>query len=224
MSKKSYMFIIYVVICMLMPLTAFSQNIAYNNIKVNNAYDKMLERMKRNEKMLSKDLYGNSWVTERAHIKLALPESYDIDLRDFSMPIAEKDLKNLVITSHYGPRWGRMHRGIDIKLYIGDTVRAAFSGKVRVVKYDPKGYGNYVVIRHHNGLETVYGHMSKHLVKVNQYVSSGEPIGLGGNTGRSTGSHLHFETRLCGLDLNPELFFNFEKRDIKYDIYKYKRK
>lgn len=86
-----------------------------------------------------------------------------------------------------------MHNGLDIKVYIGDTIRAAFSGKVRMVKYERRGYGKYVVIRHENGLETVYGHLSKQIVDENQYVEAGEPIGLGGNTGRSTGSHLHFE-------------------------------
>lgn len=111
-------------------------------------------------------------------------------------------------------RWGRAHQGLDIKVYIGDTIRAAWSGKVRVVKYDARGYGKYVVIRHPNGLETYYGHMSKQLVSANEYVKAGQPIGLGGNTGRSTGSHLHFETRLCGHALNPALFFDFPNQDI----------
>ncbi len=93
-----------------------------------------------------------------------------------------------------GVRWGRRHQGLDIKVYIGDTIRAAFSGKVRVVKYDGNGYGKYIVIRHNNGLETIYGHLSKQIVSPNQTVRAGQPIGLGGNTGRSTGSHLHFET------------------------------
>jgi murein DD-endopeptidase MepM/ murein hydrolase activator NlpD len=129
-----------------------------------------------------------------------------------------------VVTSNFGSRWGRQHKGLDIKVYIGDTIRAAFSGKIRIVKYEPKGYGKYVVIRHHNGLETIYGHMSKHLVVENQEVKAGEPIGLGGNTGRSTGSHLHFETRLCGVALNPALMFDFRNQDVVGDFYNFNRK
>ena len=128
-----------------------------------------------------------------------------------------------VVTSNYGARWGRMHKGIDIKVYIGDTIRAAFSGKVRIVKYEGAGYGKYVVIRHNNGLETVYGHMSKWLVEENQNVRAGQPIGLGGNTGRSTGSHLHFETRLCGLAINPTTFFDFVNQDVVADSYLFRK-
>ena len=118
------------------------------------------------------------------------------------------------MTSNFGARWGRQHEGLDIKVYIGDTIRAAFSGKVRMVKYNPGGYGKYVVIRHNNGLETTYGHLSAQLVEENQEVRAGEPIGLGGNTGRSTGSHLHFETRLCGVAINPALMFDFREQDV----------
>ena len=128
-----------------------------------------------------------------------------------------------VVTSNFGARWGRQHKGLDIKVYIGDTIRAAFSGKVRIVKYEPKGYGKYVVIRHYNGLETYYGHMSKQLVTENQEVNAGDPIGLGGNTGRSTGSHLHFETRLCGVALNPALMFDFRNQDVTGDFYTFHR-
>lgn len=142
------------------------------------------------------DLYED-WNNKYAHRATELPDTFRIDLRDFCMPTT-----NRVVTSNFGRRWGRQHKGIDVKVYIGDTIRAAFSGKVRMVRYDRNGYGNYVVIRHGNGLETIYGHMSKQLVEENQVVAAGEPIGLGGNTGRSTGSHLHFETRLCGVALN----------------------
>ena len=164
------------------------------------------------------DLYVD-WDTKDTHYKSSsLPETYKINLRNFCMPTPSR-----VITSQFGPRWGRQHRGLDIKVYIGDTIRAAWSGKVRIVKYEAKGYGNYVVIRHSNGLETYYGHMSKHLVRENQTVRAGQPIGLGGNTGRSTGSHLHFETRLCGVALNPALFFDFRNQDITGDTYVFHR-
>ena len=147
---------------------------------------------------------------------VALPAEYKIDLRHFHMPCDSR-----MVTSHYGYRrsFRRQHYGTDIKVFIGDTIRAAFSGKVRVVKYERKGYGNYIVIRHPNGLETVYGHLSKKLVKPNQIVRAGEAIGLGGNTGRSTGSHLHFETRFLGQFIDPERLFDFEARDVKGDFY-----
>ena len=113
---------------------------------------------------------------------------------------------------------------LDIKVYVGDTIRAAFDGKVRIVKNQGRrGYGKYVVIRHDNGLETVYGHLSKQLVDINQLVKAGEPIALGGNTGRSTGSHLHFETRFLGIPINPALMFDFEKQDIVADSYTFRK-
>ena len=163
------------------------------------------------------DLYED-WNNIYAHRVSELPDTFRINLSEFCMPTT-----NRVVTSNYGPRWGRQHRGIDVKVYIGDTIRAAFSGKVRMVRYEAKGYGKYVVIRHGNGLETIYGHMSKQLVSENQVVKAGEPIGLGGNTGRSTGSHLHFETRLCGVALNPALMFDFRNQDVIGDYYMFYR-
>ena len=164
------------------------------------------------------ELY-NDWNNRYAHLESALPDSFRIDLRDFCMPTPSR-----VLTSNFGARWGRQHKGLDIKVYTGDTIRAAFSGKIRIVRYEPRGYGNYVVIRHHNGLETIYGHMSKNLVREEQDVRAGDPIGLGGNTGRSTGSHLHFETRLCGVALNPALMFDFRNQDVTGDSYLFRRK
>ena len=116
-----------------------------------------------------------------------------------------------------------MHNGLDLKVNIGDTIVAAFDGKVRIVKYERRGYGKYVVIRHDNGLETVYGHLSKQLVEENQLVKAGEVIGLGGNTGRSTGSHLHFETRFLGIAINPIYMFDFPKQDIVADTYTFRK-
>ena len=161
----------------------------------------------------AEDLYED-WNNQYAHRETALPDSFRISLKDFCMPT-----DNRMITSNFGSRWGRQHKGIDVKVYIGDTIRAAFSGKVRVVRYEARGYGKYVVIRHYNGLETIYGHMSKQLVTEDQEVRAGDPIGLGGNTGRSTGSHLHFETRLCGVALNPALMFDFRNQDVVDDYY-----
>jgi murein DD-endopeptidase MepM/ murein hydrolase activator NlpD len=156
----------------------------------------------------------DDWNNKYAHKATKLPSHYRIDLRHFCMPTRSR-----VVTSNFGSRWGRQHKGLDIKVYIGDTIRAAFSGKVRIVKYDGNGYGKYIVIRHNNGLETIYGHLSKQIVEENQVVRAGDPIGLGGNTGRSTGSHLHFETRLCGVALNPALMFDFRNQDVTGDFY-----
>jgi len=160
------------------------------------------------------DLYDN-FDNETTHYRSDyIPEKYNVDMTKFAMPV-----KKTLITSKYGKRWKRMHQGVDINGNKGDTIYAAFSGKVRIVKNNPRGYGNFVIIRHYNGLETYYGHMSKQLVKPNQFVKSGEPIGLVGNTGRSTGAHLHFETRLCGRPINPELLFDFKNQDVVEDNY-----
>lgn len=165
-------------------------------------------------------LYPN-WSNQYVHAygkDAIIPESYTVDLTGFRMPTPSTR-----ITSPYGPRWRRMHNGLDIKVNVGDTIVAAFDGKVRVVKFERRGYGNYVVIRHDNGLETVYGHLSKQLVEPNQIVKAGEVIGLGGNTGRSTGSHLHFETRFLGIAINPALMFDFPRQDIVADTYTFRR-
>lgn len=165
-------------------------------------------------------LYPN-WSNQYVHAygkEVIIPESYTIDLTGFHMPIPSTR-----ITSPFGPRWRRMHNGLDLKVNIGDTIVAAFDGKVRIVRYERRGYGKYVVIRHDNGLETIYGHLSKQLVEENQLVKAGEVIGLGGNTGRSTGSHLHFETRFLGIAINPALMFDFPKQDIVADTYTFKK-
>ena len=147
-----------------------------------------------------------------------MPKEYKIDLRAFHFPCESRR-----VTSSYGYRrsFRRKHYGTDIKVYVGDTIRSAFSGKIRIVANQGrrKGYGKYVVIRHHNGLETVYGHLSKQLVVEDQEVKAGEPIGLGGNTGRSTGSHLHFETRFLGQFIDPEKLFDFTAQDVLGDYY-----
>ena len=160
------------------------------------------------------DLYDD-WDNMHAHSHATeLPDTFRISLKNFCMPTDSR-----VLTSNFGSRWGRQHKGLDIKVYIGDTIRAAFDGRVRVVRYEGRGYGKYVVIRHDNGLETYYAHLSKQLVYEDQDVRAGDPIGLGGNTGRSTGSHLHFETRLCGMALNPALMFDFRNQDVVDDYF-----
>lgn len=160
----------------------------------------------------AEDLYGSNWNTKwvdpfRGEAeKPNFPDSCAINCSSFVYPIDTIAR----ITSKYGPRRRRMHRGIDLKVQKGDTIRAAFDGKVRIRNYERRGYGYYLVIRHPNGLETIYGHLSKQLVHVNDIVHAGDPIGLGGNTGRSTGSHLHFETRFLGQAINPAEIVDFE--------------
>ena len=165
------------------------------------------------------DIY-DSWDNTKAHPYASelIPDSFRIDLRGFVMPTTSTK-----VTSRYGyrPSFRRMHKGLDIKVYTGDTIVSAFDGKVRVVRYDAGGYGYYV--RHKNGLETIYGHLSKQLVVADQEVRAGEPIGLGGNTGRSFGSHLHFETRLLGAAINPELLFDFPAQDVTANFFTFRK-
>lgn len=154
------------------------------------------------------DIYTEGWESGLVNPYKDMHVTYSkrIDVRHYSLPV-----KGHYVTSHYGyrPRFGRSHKGVDLRAAIGDTVRAAFSGRVRLTKYERVGYGFYVIVRHENGLETVYGHLSRFLVKPNQYVKVGQPIALSGNTGRSTGPHLHFETRYMGYAINPEAIFDF---------------
>lgn len=163
------------------------------------------------------DLYPD-WEERyiNAYGNVELPQELKIDLRHFCMPTT-----NRVVTSNYGyrSRFRRQHKGLDINANLGDTIRAAFDGKVRIVEFQKGGYGNVVVIRHPNGLETVYGHLSKHLTRQGNTVKAGEPIGLAGRTGRSTGTHLHFETRLLGEYIDPAKLFDFANQDVTGDFY-----
>lgn len=167
----------------------------------------------------AEDLYDN-WSNDRVRFNAVLPDSFRVDLRGFTMPTT-----NTKITDVFGyrPRRRRTHNGIDVKVQKGDTIYAAFDGKVRITSYQRRGYGHYIVIRHNNGIETVYAHLSKKLVVQDQVVKSGQPIGLGGNTGRSTGSHLHFETLLMGKNINPELMFDFTSQRVTGDFYTYRK-
>jgi murein DD-endopeptidase MepM/ murein hydrolase activator NlpD len=118
------------------------------------------------------------------------------------------------VTSEFGWRKRRPHYGTDIDLETGDTVMAAFDGMVRIAKLN-RSYGNVVIIRHKNGLETVYAHLSKILVEPGQMLEAGQIIGLGGNTGHSYGSHLHFEMRYLGQAIDAEDFIDFAAGTLK---------
>lgn len=118
-------------------------------------------------------------------------------------------------TSGFGRRRYSYHKGIDIPLQTGENVVAAFGGKVRYAQWNSGGYGNLVIIRHPNGMETYYAHLSKIKVKPNQIVSSGDLIGLGGSTGRSYSPHLHFETRYNHVAFDPRHIFDLENYCLK---------
>lgn len=126
------------------------------------------------------------------------------------------------ITSPFGPRRGRMHYGLDLKLFTGDPVVCAFDGVVRISKYN-RSFGHVVVVRHNNGLETLYAHLSKRMVVPGQVVTAGDTLGKGGNTGRSYGSHLHFEVRFLDQPIDPSLIFDVEQGQLKvkhFEIHK----
>lgn len=153
---------------------------------------------------------------------------YNIDARKFDdtvslvlyVPPGEQwspPLENMRVTSNFGFRAPRWHYGTDIGLSVGDSVRSMFDGIVRIKKNDPSGYGLYVVVRHKNGLETLYGHFSKQLVEVGDEVRAGQVIGLGGSTGRSSGPHLHLETRYMGTALNPEDVYDFKSNALRHE-------
>ncbi|HEY3372324.1 MAG TPA: M23 family metallopeptidase [Prolixibacteraceae bacterium] len=147
-------------------------------------------------------------------ITITLAEPYD---HPFVQPVRGK------VISKFGPRGRRMHTGTDIKLNSGDTVRCAFDGKVRLAKRF-NGYGNLVLVRHSNGLETIYGHLKAIKVNVNDTIKAGDLIGLGGRTGRATCDHLHFETRLFGEPFDSNKFIDFENCALRSNHVYYKNK
>lgn len=167
------------------------------------------------------DIYTEGWNSKRVNPfnESEVPNSKIIDVTGYYMPCPGQ------VTSNYGYRakFGRMHKGIDLAIRSNDTIRAAFDGKVRLTNYEGKGYGNYVILRHPNGLETVYGHLNKFLVKPDQVVKAGQPIALGGSTGRSTGPHLHFETRYMGYAINPNAIFDFKNQTTHTDTYAFSK-
>ncbi|MBR5205641.1 MAG: peptidoglycan DD-metalloendopeptidase family protein [Alistipes sp.] len=162
-------------------------------------------------------IFSDHWNIEQIHaysdVELSsLPETIPLHLVD-SLSCYHYPYKGR-ISSRYGPRRGRPHQGIDLALTIGDPIYAMFDGKVRVSKL-AGNYGNLVVIRHNNGLETYYAHLSKRTVEVGEWVVAGQQIGLGGNTGRSTGPHLHFEVRYRGQSFDPEHLIDFSTGEMR---------
>ena len=225
----NYIKMVFIAATAMISLNAFSQDLIARQAPIDRKLKSVdslaLQRQIRIEQSAYSGLsiYPN-WNNEhvQAYGNAIVPDSYRFDLTGFHMPT-----NNTQITSVFGyrARWRRMHYGLDVKVYVGDTIRAAFDGRVRIVKdQGRRGYGKYVVIRHDNGLETVYGHLSKQLVDENENVKAGEPIALGGNTGRSTGSHLHFETRFLGIPLDPALMFDFPRQDVVADSFTFQKR
>lgn len=158
-------------------------------------------------------IYRHIWTDEKVNpygnLFDSLKDDVHIPMAGFRLPAPG------YVTSPYGWRRYRMHKGTDIKVQIGDSIRSAWSGQVRIVGWDPRGYGYYVVVRHDNGLETIYGHLSRPLVDEYEKVLAGDVIGLGGNTGRSTGSHLHLEIRYLGEAMDPAKFIDFSTGQLR---------
>lgn len=171
-------------------------------------------------------VFEKYWDTDKIAayngVKLdSLPQSVAISLVDslkhYRYPYIGR------VTSRYGIRHRRAHNGIDIALKVGDTICAAFDGRVRFSKATDTGYGTLVIIRHDNGIETYHGHLSARLVEEGDRVVAGQPIALGGNSGRSTGPHLHFETRYYGQSFDPERLINFKTGELRRDEFLLKR-
>lgn len=153
-----------------------------------------------------------------------LPEALAIWLVD-SLDQFHCPFKGAIIKGgKYGPRNGRIHQGVDLPLTVGTPIYSTFSGQVRVSRYSDKGYGNIVVVRHENGLETVYSHLSERKVSVGDWVNAGQVIGLGGATGRVTGPHLHYEIRYQGFSFDPEWIIDFRKGELRQRLFILKKK
>ena len=204
---------------------ASAQDMLVDEVVVGKLMDRVdsmaLHNMLLNESFVvpSMDMYPK-WENSGVHFTATLPDSFKIDLTGYVMPTTNRKITDIF---GYRPRRRRVHNGLDIKVAKGDTIYAAFDGKVRITAYQRRGYGHYVVVRHNNGIETLYAHLSKKLVIENQNVKAGDPIGLGGNTGRSTGAHLHFETILMGKSIDPAFLFDFRNQNVTGEYYVYRK-
>lgn len=174
------------------------------------------------EEKMDNGIFDANWVTNHifAYKEIGLkdlPEVMELDLiddmDDFHPPVTGR------VSSRYGPRGRASHNGTDVPLKVGEPIYAAFDGKVRYSRFNTGGYGNLVIIRHSNGLETWYAHLVRNNVQVGDYVKAGAVIGFGGNTGRSRGAHLHFEVRYCDQSFDPEHIIDFNTGDIRYKTF-----
>ena len=180
------------------------------------------------EVMRDKTIFEKYWDTQglfpyREVDMSSMPSSVVIELLDSVTGYHCPYQGNVHPRGKYGPRRPPQPPGIDLPLRTGDPIYATFSGRVRISEYNRGGYGNLVIIRHDNGLETYYGHLSERLVEPNQWVEAGQVIGLGGSTGRSTGPHLHFETRYYGQSFDPERLIDFKSGMLCRDMFLLKK-
>ena len=186
------------------------------------AIAEVVRDLHRNEN-LAEQSYSERQIYEHALDRLA--NEYAV-FENISPSEATQKLLDL-LSKHsrgkFGVRRGRRHQGVDIPLKVGEPVYATFTGKVRMSKY-MGAFGNLVVIRHDNGIETFYAHLSKRNVEAGDWVNAGDVIGLGGSTGRSTGPHLHFETRYNGFAFDPQWLIDFEKGILRHRLFVLKKK
>ena len=175
--------------------------------------------------VLDETIYTQNLDTSKIH-------AYNVELKDLPMSMVIDLVDTLKsyhypfkgrVTSKYGPRRRGIHQGTDIDLETGDPIYATFDGRVRHTTYVARGYGHLIIIRHDNGLETFYAHLSEVNVKPGDWVTAGQVIGKGGNTGRSTGSHLHYEMRYKGHSFDPERLINFTTGDLRRETFLLKR-
>lgn len=157
------------------------------------------------------DIWSDSKINPYQVDLVNMKDTVTLDLSGYCPPSMK------YVTSDFGFRRWRYHYGIDLKVEKNDSVSCAFDGVVRLTRYDRRGYGYYILVRHFNGLETLYGHLNNILVNPGDTIRSGSIIGLGGSTGRSTGYHLHFETRYLGNPINPHDLIDFESQTVKFD-------
>ena len=166
----------------------------------------------------STGLFSHSWINDQVFAYMGASKRDSIkdtllslvsNIRTFHLPIIGRIYRGFSYT----------HKGMDLSLKKGDTVRAAFDGVVRYAKYNRGGFGNLVILRHYNGLETYYAHLSKIKVMVNQIVKANEVIGLGGSTGRSRSPHLHFEVRYKDVPLDPQRMIDFDNNKLISGIF-----
>ncbi|WP_223034426.1 peptidoglycan DD-metalloendopeptidase family protein [Hanstruepera marina] len=155
------------------------------------------------------DITAENWDTKHVKIEYNKKVNFPLQIAFNDSVYVSPISKNKVITSRYGWRWGRAHRGIDIDLITGDSLFAMFDGIVRFANYS-SGHGRTVVVRHYNGVETLYAHLSSYGVKANDTVKAGDFLGKGGRSGNARGSHLHLEMTYNGVHINPEYLLKFD--------------
>lgn len=175
-------------------------------------YEPMDVKVDYNQHAATYDITAENWDTEHVKIDYDSPVDFPLQLSFQDSVYFSPIGRDKVITSRFGWRWGRAHRGIDIDLITGDSLYAMFDGIVRFANYS-SGHGRTVVVRHYNGLETLYAHLSSYGVKANDTVKAGDFLGKGGRSGNARGSHLHLEMTYQGVHINPEYLLKFDENN-----------